>query len=177
MYPLRLSLRAKSWGLYWIFSLITARHENWLKFLLENTVIFCNFLFKWKSTIAERNKLYIFRRFSTYRGAKREGDSYLNNSNEFKLNPPSKNELIHDWYASIFIRMSKSHFNRAKSVEIKTHKFSCNTVSCLKVLRDFQVNINILMCHFVCDEKCSLKTTIPHHTNSVGTFTNSTKRC
>ena len=122
LYPSRISLRAKSWGLYWIFSLITARHENWLKFLLENTVIFCNFLFKWKSTIAERNKLYIFRRFSTYRGAKREGDSYLNNSNEFKLNPPSKNELIHDWYASIFIRMSKSHFDRTKSVEIKTHK-------------------------------------------------------
>lgn len=80
----------------------------------------CNFLQLFIQV--KEHKLYIFRRFSTYRGAKREGDSYLNNSNEFKLNPPSKNESIHDWYASIFIRMSKSHFNRAKSVEIKTHK-------------------------------------------------------
>lgn len=79
----------------------------------------CNFLQLFIQV--KEHKLYIFRRFSTYRGAKREGDSYVNNSNEFKLNPPS-NELIHDWYASIFIRMSKSHFNRAKSVEIKTHK-------------------------------------------------------
>lgn len=132
----------------------------------------CNFLqlfIQVKEHYRGKKQTVYFRRFSTYRGAKREGDSYLNNSNEFKLNPPSKNELIHDWYASIFIRMSKSHFDRTK--------FSCNTVSCLKVLRDFQVNINILMCHFVCDERCSLKTTIPHHTNSVGTFTNSTKRC
>ena len=85
----------------------------------------CNFLqlfIQVKEHYRGKKQTVYFRRFSTYRGAKREGDSYLNNSNEFKLNPPSKNELIHDWYASIFIRMSKSHFDRTKSVEIKIHK-------------------------------------------------------
>lgn len=85
----------------------------------------CNFsqlFIQVKEHYRGKKQTVYFRRFSTYRGAKREGDSYLNNSNEFKLNPPSKNELIHDWYASIFIRMCKSHFDRTKSVEIKTHK-------------------------------------------------------